>query len=65
MTNQQSLRAMMKEHNLTFKKVSEMCKVNIFTAKSWCAKSDAKWYRNMPDNILELLKIKIAMKKSD
>ncbi len=70
LTNNQKLRRLMKKYGLSRKKVSKMlgvaCTKSVVwrtpTADSWMASEDASNYRNMPDKMLERLRLKLGDK---
>ena len=70
LTNNEKLRRLMKKHGLTRKEVSELLGVSCTravvwrtpTCDSWMASEDASNYRNMPDPMMELLRLKLGYK---
>lgn len=54
MTNQQSLKALMAEHQLDDAHIAVLLSVSASSVQSWRVGR-----RNMPDNLLELLEIKL------
>jgi len=60
MTNREQLKALMLQHNLNQADIAELLSVSHWTVKSWTLPLTSKAYRPMPDNMLELLNLKIG-----
>lgn len=64
MTNQTKLRALIEQHGLTRKQISELASVSERTVRSWLIeKSDKHHYRDMPDRAIELIELKLKDRK--
>ena len=59
MTNKEKLRALMREYSITYQQTAGLIGVSVHTVKSWLYPDTCKGSRSMPDNQLELLKIKL------
>jgi len=54
------LRHLMSQHNILNHDVARILNVPISTVASWRGSPEAGWSRIMPDNLLELLELKLA-----
>jgi len=53
---------LIKKHNLTTKKVADLCRVKTGTVEKWRQTEGTVAYRNMPPGYLELLKWELGEK---
>lgn len=60
MDNAVKLRKLMDEHSLARADVARLTSSSKSAVDSWLAPRRAKWHREMPDNKLELLHLKLS-----
>lgn len=59
MTNQEKLKYLREKYNLTYADISTLLNVSWHTVKSWLVPLSSKRHRNISDNTLELLELKL------
>lgn len=59
MTNKQHLQALIKQHGIDRYAVADMVHCRKSTVDTWLANETAANFRRMPDNLLELLRLKL------
>jgi len=64
MNNRDRLIELLFDHKLERREVAELLKVKIDTVNHWLVSHEIHTYEDMPDMAIELLEIKLGMKKS-
>ncbi len=59
MDNRKQLKQLMDEYGLTYAEVAKMLDTSIRTVGAWLRPADASDHRNMPDRMIEFLKLKL------
>ena len=65
MNNRERLMSIISEYSLERRYVAELLKVKPNEIGNWLLSSEAKNHSEMPDMAIELLELKIAMRKTD
>ena len=63
MNNRDRLIDLLAEHELERREVAELLKVKAETVNHWLASHESHNYEDMPDMAIELLEIKLGIKK--
>lgn len=65
MNNRERLIELLSDHELERREIAELLKVKVETINHWLASHESHNYEDIPDMAIELLEIKLGVKKVD